>query len=100
MNITTQIYGTSKSTSPDIVASFTVAEHFTCGKWTFNICNFKYTFNNELIDELSEEHVIEEMQKFIEMILNSPNARNWIASPTLRMYYDDEEKNVVFMRTR
>lgn len=95
MAYTVNIYGRSDSKSPDITYTFEIGEHMHDGIWSNRVIQKNYAFHNELIDELTEETVIAETKKKVEELLNSPLARNFIISPVLRLYYDDESKKPV-----
>lgn len=92
MQIVTQIFGRSDSKSADMQCVFNVRSIFSNGQWTYKMDNTKFTFFNEPIDELNNESLqIRTMMK-IEEILNSKNVKDFIYSPILRVYYDDETK--------
>ena len=97
MSYSINIYGRADSKSPDIIYTFAIGEHLHDGKWHHSVVEKNYIFNNELIDELSEDAVISEIRTKIEEILNSVYARNLLICPVLRLYYDDEQKKPVVM---
>ena len=95
MSYTVNIYGRKDSKSPDIIYQFNIGEHLTEGKWHHSVIQKGYKFNNELIDELTEDSVISEITSKIEEILNSTYGRELLISPILHLYYDDELKKPV-----
>ena len=95
MSYTVNIYGRKDSKSPDIIYQFNIGEHLTEGKWYHLVIQKGYKFNNDLIDELTEDSVISEITSKIEEILNSPYGRELLISPILHLYYDDELKKPV-----
>ena len=95
MSYIINIYGRKDSKSPDIIYQFTIGEQLSDGKWYHSVVQKGYKFNNELIDELTEESVISEITNKIEEILNSSQGRNLLISPILHLSYDDELKKPV-----
>lgn len=95
MSYTVNIYGRKDSKSPDIIYQFNIGEHLTECKWHHSVIQKGYKFNNELIDELTEDSVISEITSKIEEILNGPYGRELLISSILHLYYDDELKKSV-----
>lgn len=91
MEILVSIFGTAKSISPDMHASFKVTESMSNGRWTNGIRDFKYVLNNELIDEIKEDRLVDRIKEKIYSLINSPVARAWVNSPTLRVYYNPDD---------
>lgn len=95
MSYKTYIYGRRDSKKPDIEYIFDIGDHLYDGKWHYNVIQRDYIFHNELIEELTEDKVISEIKSKIEEIFNGAKVRDFIASPILRLYYDDENKKPV-----
>lgn len=92
MQVVTKIYGRSDSKSADMQCVFDVRSIFDNGSWTYKMSNTKFTFFNEPIDELNNNSIQIRTMVKIEEILNSDKAMDFICSPILRVYYDDELK--------
>ena len=99
MNVMVSIFGTSKSKAPDMRANFVVTESMTNGRWTNGVKNFEYTLDNELIDEIDESRLVDRIKEKIYSLINSPVARQWVSSPTLRVYYNPEAAGNVIVKS-
>lgn len=95
MNHIVNIYGRKNSKSPDIIYQFNIGEQLIKGKWHYSVIQSGYRFNNELINEVTEDVVISEITNKIEEILNGTYGREFLNNPILRLYYDDELKKPV-----
>lgn len=95
MSYTVNIYGKKDSKSPDVIFQFDIGEYLTEGKWHHSVIQKGYKFNNELIGGITEDSVISEITSKIEEILNSPYGRQFLITPVLRLFYDDELKKPV-----
>lgn len=101
MRIIARVYGRLKPVSPDMLIGFDVNPQMTNGIWhnTIHNVNVKLQNDAEFIDEIDINNVTEQLKNFINALINSNAAENWIQKPDIHIVYDDEIGNIKIMET-